>query len=80
MRIPRTVACSSTSGVNICCLTLELTTLINRCACPFTFSQSVVFASIGVLIDESVQQLMLFGGQLFVTCILLARFKPFANR
>eukprot|EP00904_Undaria_pinnatifida_P013948 jgi/Undpi1/9684/HiC_scaffold_27.g12140.m1 len=46
----------------------------------YSLVQSAVFASIGVLIDKSVQQLSLFCGQFFVTCIVLVLFKPFANR
>ncbi|CAN0570525.1 unnamed protein product, partial [Laminaria digitata] len=46
----------------------------------YSLVQSAIFASIGVLVEESVRQLTLFGGQLLVTCIVLVLFKPFANR
>ena len=36
-------------------------------------------ACVGILIDESVQQLWLFCGLQFSSCIVLVLFKPFAN-
>ncbi|CAN0588780.1 unnamed protein product, partial [Laminaria digitata] len=42
----------------------------------YSLVQSAMFASIGVLVEESAQQFSLFGGQLLITCIVLMLFKP----
>lgn len=42
--------------------------------------QSVAMASIGVLVNDEVQQLLLFGGVHVLGFIVLVRFRPFSNR
>eukprot|EP00904_Undaria_pinnatifida_P013952 jgi/Undpi1/9688/HiC_scaffold_27.g12144.m1 len=46
----------------------------------FSLLQSAAMASIGVLVDERVPKLLLFGGVHASCCMILVRFRPFSNR
>lgn len=61
-------------------LTVILAAMTKSCAHPFPPAQSAAMASIGVLVSDNVQQLLLFGGVHASCCIVLVWVRPFSNR
>ena len=55
--------------------------VVRICLCCHVYlAQSVATVSVGILIDDSAQQLWVFCCLQFVTGIVLVLFKPFTNR
>ena len=54
--------------------------MTSDCEYRFLLAQSAAMASIGVMVNDEVQQLLLLGGVHVLGLIVLVRFRPFSNR